>query len=62
MIFDLFGTLVHELPASEFWASVDAIADAVGADRVAFRERWGETAPDRQTGGFDDIEANVVAI
>ncbi|MGZ8580700.1 MAG: hypothetical protein ACXWW9_05390 [Actinomycetota bacterium] len=37
VIFDLFGTLVHELPSDEFWASVDAIADAVGAERAAFR-------------------------
>jgi putative hydrolase of the HAD superfamily len=62
VIFDLFGTLVHELPAAEFWGSVDAIADGVGADRAAFRARWGATAPARQTGGYASLEENVAAV
>jgi putative hydrolase of the HAD superfamily len=62
VLFDLFGTLVHEVPSEEFWASVDAIADAVGADRAAFRVGWEDTSVERQTGVFPDIEANVRAI
>ncbi len=62
MIFDLFGTLVHELPSEEFWASVDAIADAVGAERAAFRAGWEATTTERQTGVLADIEANVRTI
>lgn len=62
MVFDLFGTLVHELPSEEFWASVDAIADAVGADRAAFRAAWEATTLERQTGVYPDIESNVRAI
>ena len=62
VIFDLFGTLVHELPSEEFWASVDAIADAVGSDRAAFRDGWETTTIERQTGVLADIEANVRAI
>lgn len=62
MIFDLFGTLVHELASAEFWASVDAIADVVGAERASFRERWEATASARQTGGFATIEDNVAAV
>jgi putative hydrolase of the HAD superfamily len=62
VIFDLFGTLVHELPRDEFYATVDAIADAVGADRGSFRARWDATAPRRQTGGFADMASNVRAI
>ena len=49
-MFDLFGTLVHELPRKEFWASVDAIADSVGAERSAFRDGWNVTSVGRQTG------------
>ena len=59
MIFDLFGTLVHELPRQDFWASVDAIADAVGAERGAFRAGWEATTIERQTGVFADIQANA---
>jgi putative hydrolase of the HAD superfamily len=62
VVFDLFGTLVHELPSEGFWASVDAIADAVGADRAAFRDGWQATTIDRQTGVLPDIESNVRAI
>jgi putative hydrolase of the HAD superfamily len=62
VIFDLFGTLVHELPASEFWAAVDACAVAVGADREAFGDGWRATTRARQTGGFADLEANVRAV
>jgi len=62
VIFDLFGTLVHELPRADFYASVDAIADAVDADRVAFRARWDASARARQTGVFEDMAANVRAI
>jgi putative hydrolase of the HAD superfamily len=62
VIFDLFGTLVHELPRADFYASVDAIADAVNADRVAFRARWDASARGRQTGLFEDMTANVRAI
>jgi putative hydrolase of the HAD superfamily len=61
-VFDLFGTLVHELPSEEFWASVEAIADAVGAERAAFRAGWEATTVERQTGALPDIESNVRAI
>jgi putative hydrolase of the HAD superfamily len=61
-VFDLFGTLVPEYTKAEFYATVDAIADAVGADRTAFREGWIATAPQRQTGGFATIEDNVAAV
>jgi putative hydrolase of the HAD superfamily len=60
--FDLFGTLVPEYTKQEFYATVDAIADAVRADRAAFREAWIATAPQRQTGGFATIADNVVAV
>jgi putative hydrolase of the HAD superfamily len=62
VVFDLFGTLVPEYTKQEFFATVDAIADAVGAAGMAFRAAWVETAPARQTGGFATIEDNVRAI
>ncbi len=61
-MFDLFGTLVPEYTKAEFYATVDAIADAVGADRAAFRDGWIATAGRRQTGGFATIEDNVAAV
>ncbi|HWC71334.1 MAG TPA: HAD family hydrolase [Actinomycetota bacterium] len=62
VIFDLFGTLVPELPRDEFWASVDAIAAGQGIDPAAFRRGWEATTVERQTGRLGDIEANVRAI
>jgi putative hydrolase of the HAD superfamily len=62
VVFDLFGTLVPEYTKAEFYATVIAAADAVGADRVAFRAEWDRTAPARQTGGFRDMSSNVRAI
>jgi putative hydrolase of the HAD superfamily len=59
VIFDLFGTLVPEYTKAEFSATIDAIADAVNADRVAFREAWSDSAAARQTGGYATIEDNV---
>ena len=59
MVFDLFGTLVHELPRSVFYGVVDAMADAVGVDRGAWRDEWDATAAGRQTGTYRDIESNV---
>ncbi len=62
VIFDLFGTLVYELPREEFWASVDAIAIELGAGSGPFRQAWEATSQARQTGAFADIEENVRAI
>jgi putative hydrolase of the HAD superfamily len=62
VIFDLFGTLVPELPREEFWASVEAFAAAQGIDPAAFRRGWEATTIERQTGRLGDIEANVRAI
>jgi putative hydrolase of the HAD superfamily len=62
VIFDLYGTLVPEFPAAEFYASVDHMAVTLGAPIQAFRDEWNRTATLRQTGAFATIEDNVRAI
>ena len=62
VIFDLYGTLVPEFPAEEFYASVDHMAVTLGAPVDAFRDEWNRTAPLRQTGAFATMEDNVRAI
>jgi putative hydrolase of the HAD superfamily len=62
VIFDLYGTLVHEFPRAEFYGAVQGMAAALGADPKAFRGAWDATAIGRQTGAFLDMEANVRAI
>jgi putative hydrolase of the HAD superfamily len=62
VVFDLFGTLVPEYTKADFYGAVTAAADAVGADRDAFRAEWDRTAVARQTGGFRDLRSNVRAI
>ena len=59
VLFDLYGTLVPEYSKADFYASVAAMAEAVGADADAFRAAWDATARARQTGGFETVEANV---
>jgi putative hydrolase of the HAD superfamily len=62
VLFDLYGTLVPEYSKADFYASVAAMAEAVGADVDAFRAAWDATARARQTGGFATVEANVRAV
>jgi putative hydrolase of the HAD superfamily len=62
VIFDLYGTLVPEFPAEEFYATVDHMAVTLGAPVEAFREEWNRTAPLRQTGAFAAMDDNVRAI
>ena len=62
VIFDLYGTLVHEFPRAEFYGVVQAMATALGADPEAFRRGWDATAIGRQTGVFPDMATNVRAI
>ena len=62
VLFDLYGTLVPEYSKADFYASVAAMAEAVGADVDTFRAAWDATARARQTGGFATVEANVRAV
>lgn len=62
VVFDLYGTLVHEFDRDDFYGVVDRMADRLDADPTAFRSAWDATAIRRQTGGFADVDANVRAI
>ena len=63
VIFDLFGTLVPEIPRSIFYETAERMAVILGADPTAFRAEWDRTGMDRQKGAFEDgIAGNVRAI
>jgi putative hydrolase of the HAD superfamily len=62
VLFDLYGTLVPEYARADFYATVDAMGAAIGADADAFRAAWDATASARQTGGFATIEGNLRSI
>ena len=62
VVFDLFGTLVHEYTKADFYGAVASAAEVLGADQAAFRAEWDRTAPARQTGGFTDLPSNLRAI
>ncbi len=59
VIFDLFGTLVHEFPRADWEAWLEVSAAAMEADPERFRRAWEATAVERQTGGLGDIEENL---
>lgn len=59
VVFDLFGTLVHEFPRSDWNAWLGVSAAAMEADTVLFRRAWEATAVERQTGRLGDIEENL---
>lgn len=62
VVFDLYGTLVHEFRRDDFYEVVRGMADRLGADPGAFRRAWDASAIGRQTGAFPDMAANVRAI
>jgi len=62
VVFDLYGTLVDEFPRALFFETLEAMADALGAPREAFRADWEKTAIARQTGAYATVEDNVLAI
>lgn len=62
VVFDLYGTLVHEFPRTEFYAAVDRMGEELGLDPVAFSGAWSESSMLRQTGQHPTVEANLEAI
>jgi putative hydrolase of the HAD superfamily len=62
VVFDLYGTLVHEFPRREFYASVDRMGEALGLDPLAFSRAWSEGSMLRQTGAHPTVEAHLEAI
>jgi putative hydrolase of the HAD superfamily len=59
VVFDLFGTVVYELPNSDWDLWFAGSAEALGVEPVAFRREWEATSVQRQTGGLGDMAANV---
>lgn len=62
VVFDLFGTLVHEFPRADWDAWLRASAAAVEADPTAFRSAWEATAIERQTGRLGDLAESLRAV
>ena len=62
VIFDLFGTLVPEVPRDDFYGSVDHMARVLGADPRKFRDAWNATAFARQTAGYASMEENLLSM
>lgn len=59
VVFDLFGTLVPELPLRAWEGMFQEMAAALGVDAAAFRRGWRDTVVERQTGGFRDLGSNL---
>jgi putative hydrolase of the HAD superfamily len=62
VVFDLYGTLVHEFPRAEFYAAIDLMGEALGLEPLAFGAGWSESSMMRQTGLHPSVEANLEAI
>lgn len=62
VVFDLFGTLVHEFPKADWEAWFAEAAAVLGADPNAFRRAWEATSVERQTGRLGDMTASVLEV
>ena len=56
VLFDLFGTLVYELPRGEWDAWLETCAATLEAEPQPFRDAWDATSIERQTGAMGSIE------
>lgn len=59
VVFDLFGTLVYELPRSDWDGWLRTAAAVLEADPDAFDAAWSATTIERQAGQLGDIEENL---
>jgi putative hydrolase of the HAD superfamily len=59
VVFDLFGTLVDDFSIREHERLLSKMAKVLSAPRDAFAQMWVETFPQRATGLFPTIEANI---
>ena len=63
VIFDLFGTLVHQFPVDRFKVSLSDMAAAVGLDHQTFFRAWtSETNIQRHTGAFPSLREEIAWI
>ncbi len=56
ILFDLFGTLVPNLPCSQWEDSTDAIAEVLGIEPTIYRNLWEPRFKERMTGEIPDGE------
>ena len=56
ILFDLFGTLVPNLPCSQWEDSTDAIAEVLGVEPTIYRNLWEPRFKERMTGEIPDGE------
>ena len=59
VIFDLFGTLVDNLPYEESQNILKQVASVLTVPFNDFRQLWSETSQERNLGTFSTIEANI---
>jgi putative hydrolase of the HAD superfamily len=59
VIFDLFGTLVYNLPYKEYQNVLGQMASILTLSSDDFRRLWYETTYERNTGVIRTIEANI---
>lgn len=59
VIFDLFGTLVDSFPYKEYQSVLKQMASILTVSFDTFRQLWAETVIERNTGIFQNVEANI---
>ncbi len=59
VIFDLFGTLVDDLMGPAYEDILRRIASVLSVPYDVLRRLWGDTYYQRNTGGFQNVEANI---
>ncbi len=59
VVFDLFGTLVNNLPYEEYQNILRQVASVLTVPFNDFRQLWSETAHERSVGTFPNVEANI---
>ena len=62
VVFDLFGTLVHEFRSTDWDEWLEEASRVLRVDPASFRREWQATSIERQTGRLGDMEANIGAI
>jgi putative hydrolase of the HAD superfamily len=62
LVFDLFGTLVDNLPRTEFERTLAGMSDAVTVPREDFAKVWVEKMNDRMIGKFGGTEGNIACV
>ncbi len=59
VVFDLFGTLVDNLPYEEYQNTLRRVASILTVPFNDFRQLWSETAYERNVGTLPTVEANI---